>query len=260
MTGIDFAIFLALKEASSGEATQMLEVCAKSLHRSDPDATVFLLTDEATLPVLPAVPMTPIVMSQRVNVDEILLERTRAYRAFLDLAAFRRDTIFLDHDMVANRSLATTFEGRFDLAATFRTWTQKYPINGGFIAVRHASSPVVRRFYDRVLSIYEDMSAAKDRLWDGEQASLKAALSPLPDPLTAGVYTTMHGESVALFDTSRINYSIWDGYPPHALPDTMTEEMFADMARRDLVHFKGKRKSYMAGYWASLTRATRPMA
>src|SRR5262245_31408433 len=138
MAPIDFAIFLTAHNADAArELAPMIAACIQSLRRSHPDSTIHLLTDETTRLNGATVGATPIVVAPRVEAAEILLERTRAYRGFLDRAEFRRDIVFLDHDMIANRPLGRVFDLAFDLAFTYRTWTKRYPINGGFIAVRY---------------------------------------------------------------------------------------------------------------------------
>jgi len=180
------------------------------------------------------------VVELPLDVREPMHERALAVLAYLRSDAFCGDTAFLDSDAFVNRPLADVFSLGFDLAFTYRQFSNLMPVNeGAFFASarrpeaveafmrmrlatydRIAEDPVVRAYYGDV------------RRWRGGQLSLNAVCADFR-PFSPFRVSRVDGLDLRFLPCDTFNFALGDG-------ESLSSS--AHLAERYVMHYKGPRK------------------
>ena len=179
-----------------------------------------------------------------LDVDPVapMYERVRAMAAYARSSAFDADTVFLDGDAFANRSLKPVFQCPFDVAVTYRGDPGLMPINEGVMFAASARREKVAGFFDAYLGTYDRLISHPPivahygdvRRWRGGQLSLNALTCPLgvPSEIDAGA---VFGADLRYLPCHGFNFSMEAG-----------QKYTADqLDGKYVLHLKGPRKQFL---------------
>lgn len=169
-----------------------------------------------------------------------MYERAVAVSAFLRSSAFRGDTAFLDSDAFVNRPLAEVFDLGFDLAFTYRQFSNMMPVNEGVFFASPRRAEAVERFMRARLATYERIAAdpavtayyGDVRRWRGGQLSLNAVCAE-HRPYSPFRVCHQDGLRLRFLPCDTFNFALGDG---EALSSS------ARLGERYVMHYKGPRK------------------
>jgi hypothetical protein len=220
--------------ASDPAAEKQIQLAARSVRLHYPEAEILLLTnpegDRAALPGWIGRKARP------VDFQQIMFERTLAYRDHVKSVEPGTRIVFLDTDMLVIRRFDELLAPGADLAVTIRQILPA-PINGGLIIVDTAQHDNVGSFFDNLVECFERLPAA-ERRWDGDQTALKQLLDPPVNRITQIRVVERNGLVVRFAPAQVFNHT------PRRL--FLKLGLFRPGAR--LLHFKGGRKVRMAAY------------
>ena len=180
------------------------------------------------------------VVELPLDLRQPMFERAVAVSAYLGSSAFRGNTAFLDSDAFVNRPLAEVFALGFDLAFTYRQFSNMMPVNEGVFFASPRRAAAVGRFMLARLATYERI--ANDpavqayygdvRRWRGGQLSLNAVCAP---HLPYSPFRALHEDDLVLrfLPCDTFNFALGDG---EALSSS------ARLGERYVMHYKGPRK------------------
>ena len=172
-----------------------------------------------------------------VSTASVMLDRTRAQKAYIDAYDFAEPLIFIDTDMLLNQDLGPLFEQDFDIGLTWRPLAAE-PINGGLILVNNRRPAEARAFFDEFLALYEQ-SFSEQATWFGDQAALCRLLdvpahgTELPRPQRLGA------ARIQFFPCDTFNFT----------PLNHAAALASPLDDKAVLHFKGPRKWMMHLYW-----------
>ena len=169
--------------------------------------------------------------------DSLMLDRARAMRDVADRLSTDTAIVFLDSDILLNRSLVSLLDVEFDVALTYREHP-KHPINGGVIISRPAHPERVRWFFRKVADIYGERYAEASA-WFGDQDAILDVLGRDRYASRASDDFEVGECRIRLLPCDTYNYSPEPSQTPIASP----------LGDRVLLHFKGPRKSLMPAFW-----------
>ena len=223
-----------LLERVEPEHGHMLDLLGRSALVTQQDVRLTLLANEhfkAASDCLFEISRVP------VRSNSVMLDRTRAQKAFVETTSFVDPIIFADTDMLINRNLAPVFDDDFDIGLTWRA-SSPDPINGGIVFINNRRPEAAKTFFQQFLRVYET-KAEDQAIWFGDQVALREMLGipvggdRLPEP------QCFSGVRVAFLPCETYNFT------PVNHPVALAEALI-DKA---VLHFKGPRKWMMYLYW-----------
>jgi hypothetical protein len=171
-----------------------------------------------------------------------MYERVRAMAAYMRSTAFDADTVFLDGDAFANRSLRPVFQCPFDVAVTYRGDAGLMPINEGVIFAQHTRREAAAAFFDSYVATYDRLIGHPPivahygdiRRWRGGQLSLNALTCPLGAASEVDE-AEVFGAQVRYLPCHGFNFSMEAGQKYSA----------EELDTKYVLHLKGPRKSFL---------------
>jgi len=169
-----------------------------------------------------------------------MYERALAVLAYLRSGAFCGDTAFLDSDAFVNRPLAEVFSLGFDLAFTYRQFSNMMPVNEGAFFASARRPDAVEAFMRMRLATYDRIAAdpavkayyGDVRRWRGGQLSLNAVCAGFA-PFSPYRVSQVDGLALRFLPCDTWNFALGDG---EALSSS------AHLGERYVMHYKGPRK------------------
>lgn len=219
-----------VQKYQAGETVDYIDVLGKSVAAARlaiAGCRIVLLTDSDS--VYPDLGID-VVARLPAKRDWIMYERLRMQQAFSASALMTENVLFLDTDIMLNRSFKDVFAREFDVGLTWRA-NPLMPINGGMILGKKGLG--LQAFLTACLSAYEALPGNPAtgerygfdvRAFQGDQLALAAAVNwQVPPPASRRV-----GDArVTYFSCEQFNYN----FSPARDPDILAEKY--------AVHFKG---------------------
>ncbi|MFO6418780.1 hypothetical protein ACLBKS_01080 [Hylemonella sp. W303a] len=178
-----------------------------------------------------------------VDGSRLMLERTRAQWLYVQASAFEQPIVMLDSDILINESLAPVFQRSFDVALTWRE-NDEQPVNGGLMILNNQRPEMVRRFFEKFMSIYQEQYAEGQAAWFGDQLALRDCLGLKLKEFSRQDVIEVDGCRVLLLPCDIYNFS----------PDNRYEEIADGLPGKRVLHFKGERKRLMGPFWRAWLR------
>ena len=222
----------------------LFALMAASARKYTPDAEIHLLThEEADIPDdIPATRIFRRAAGETVKESfaHLMRAETQTWRAYMASDLVRGPTLFMDIDILVQRSPFALFDGNFDLGLTYTTDMSRHAFNAGVMLVDPTRRDIVRGIFDRLDKLVEGYRAEHQE-WYGDQMALEE-LVDAPDVTDwRGTLDRTAGDArLRLFPAHDWNASF-------ALDDA-DKPIFAPLPDAGLVHFKGERKGLMLRY------------
>jgi hypothetical protein len=174
------------------------------------------------------------------NPASVMQDRAVAHVAYLDRCDFSTPILLLDSDILINASLDQLWSRDFDIALTWRM-SEVMPLNGGVLFVSNRRPEIVRSFFRRYLSIFQQRYADQAQ-WFGDQMALRDAVGLSFSELSSRsdtVVITEEGAKCLLLPAHTFNRS----------PGNRLSKIVKPIRDAAVLHFKGERKRLMKLYW-----------
>lgn len=216
---------------------RLIELLYQSAIRHDRDIALSVLTDRETEFTQLKVPAS--VERFDVNPAGLMLARTQAQAGFVADYAFEKPLIFLDLDILVNRSLAFLFDRNFDIGLTWRR-KREMQINGGVILANNRNPTKVRDFFEALRAIYQTRYGHLSKWW-GDQRALNELVT-LPSLNARPQALSINGIDFLILPGNEFNFS------PHYLWITLA----LPRSRKYILHFKSSRRKRFIGPYFDL--------
>lgn len=204
-----------------------------------PGMQVILATsDGSRYRALAAAGVTVVELPLDVRVP--MYQRAVAVAAYLRSSAFAGNTAFLDSDAFVNRPLDDVFALGFDLAFTYRPFSNMMPVNEGAFFASPRRAGAVERFMRSRLATYDRIAAdpvvsayyGDVRRWRGGQLSLNAVCAAYR-PFSPFRVARAGGLDLRFLPCDTFNFALGDGE---------SLESSRRLGERYVMHYKGPRK------------------
>lgn len=215
------------------EPFRFIQAMFSSARQFHPESHFILLSDENTL--FPSDSSIEIIRFQ-LDAKQPMLSRSEAWLSYLEQA--NSHVIFLDSDILINARLDHVFSVPFDVALTYRD-DEKWPINAGINFVHGDYLLRGRAFYQKWLDDYKAQHLNAS-VWGGDQDVLRDLLKGVDYQRTDCFTHEQEGFKIRLLPCSSYNFS--------SEVETAMTEYYPD---KNVLHFKGRRKSAMLPYMQS---------
>ena len=210
---------------------KLLSMMFKSVRKIYPDCRCVILTDTKS-----KIQEEPDIKVIAYEVD-VKLPQVAIYQArleFLKQADASSHIVFLDTDMLVQRSLDAIFEKDFHICLTY-ILGRKYPINAGIMFIHRQGIIQAIKFFEILLKFY--LERYPGWTWNIRYAFRdvigKHNFKEMPKEIL-----NIQGIKIMLVPCDLYNYSSEDGHPM----DEYSPEKF-------VLHFKGPRKPDMISYF-----------
>lgn len=215
---------------------RMLDLLFRSARLWHHEARCTLLTDEGTR----VQGVRGAVRQLRAAVDHgaLMLSRSLAQLACVAASDFARPIVLLDSDILLRGSLQPLFEEDFDVGLTWRE-NREMPINGGLVVLNNRRPEVVRRFFERFVTIYRERHGAENAGWYGDQLALRDCVGLGPDEIRKLRVLEHEGCRIRFLPCEIYNFS----------PDNRFAAIEKGLPDKLVLHFKGQRKRLMEPFW-----------
>lgn len=228
---------LAKRAKCSAEYREMISLMFQSVSFFHPDARKVILTDCHT--EFHDLSEGIEIHRYEIDVNDVMLSRTKAQVAFIEAHDFESHVMFLDSDILINDSLEETLSwAEFDIALTIREDPLGMPINGGAMFVSNRRPQVAIAFLQTFYKTYVERYLDESQWW-GDQRALADLLKDKEDPVTLG------SRSVGKALVQLIPCDIYN-YSPNF---KQAMDVYGSGADKKVVHFKGDRKQFMRSFW-----------
>lgn len=221
-----------IQTVSFFEPLALLDIMFASAERAHPRCRKVVLSDLET-PFPAGAPFE--VLRYDVDPAQPILSRARCWAEFLSHCDGH--VILLDADVLIAANLEHVFRSSFDTALTTMR-DERWPINAGIQFVHGGPRSRAKDFYERLLERMLEGEAAGWQ-WGGDQDALREMASRARFRRRATV--SLHRENgfrIKLLPCSAYNFSTRDADMSDVYPDALA------------LHFRGRRKRFMPGYWS----------
>jgi len=165
---------------------------------------------------------------------KVALSKLQAVSQFLENNNDNTHYVIMDTDMLIQKNLDPLFDGTFSIGLSYRL--HPYPLNGGLTLISQGHREEGRIFTDDIIRLVEKKKESLHSWWGGQKAlieyfRLDRFVTRKSDLMTC------KGIPFRFFPCETVNFT----------PDF--ENGLKEIPIPYIIHFKGKRKSFMPPYW-----------
>lgn len=223
---------------------ELLDSFARNAGKLNPELKLTILTDTSTSKFLKARGYKCLVGN--VKRETLLLDRLRAFRAFISEQAPGQLCAMLDYDTLTQVPFCNWFDDiNFDCAYTLRKTSSKYPINGGVALYKNNHNAL--SVLDDLIREYEGLPE-NDKSWWGDQICLSNCFLRNLKALEIGV-SNYKKSKILLLDGDIYNFTPYDGdisqktlFNNLIIDENVNSWIDSALKKKFLIHFKGLRK------------------
>ena len=218
---------------------QLVEACLLSAKLQHPTSRLVFLTDKHT----PADMDSSIEVIRFTNDQPFTVyRRLEAQLQFIETNNESNHYLFLDWDILIQKSILTAFQKRFDLGFTYN-FDPVMPINGGLIFIHASGKEKAFRFLKTVQAVWNKYYT-NEKVWWGDQLSIIKLIGSDTFFRRGSDYLNINGVNLSLLPGSLYNYT----------NETSLTNMKVFQEYPRVMHFRGMRKTDMLNYWQTFLK------